>query len=199
MLACRTCGQAHDPAELPVGARADCARCGAELARNPSNSLHRTAALAIAALILYTPANVFPILRIEQNGAHSECTVLGSVRLLANDGDYFVALIVLLASIVIPLIKLSGLLFLSATTAIHDGRLLRIRTLLYRGIEAIGKWAMLDVFVLAVLVSVVKLRGLATVSPGSGVFAFSLVVVFTLLAASSFDPRLIWRKGASTT
>lgn len=198
-LACRVCGQAHRLPALPPDTVAHCVRCDAPIAKNPSDGLHRTAALALAALLLYLPANVFPILAIQQNGARSESTVMGSVRLLWNGGDYVIAGIVFLASIAVPLIKLTALLYLSVSTSIGSSRGMWLRTRIYRAVEEIGKWAMLDVFVLALLVSVVKLRGLATVTPEPGVFPFAIVVILTLLATASFDPRLIWHHGRRKT
>ena len=198
-LACRTCGQPHRLPALPDGAIAECVRCGAEIARNPNSGLSRTAALSLAALLLYVPANVFPILSIQQNGARSESTVMGSVRLLWNGGDFLIALIVFAASVVIPPVKLVALLYLSASTMLNSTRGRRFRTFVFRTIEAIGKWAMLDVFVLAVLVAVVKLRGLVSVHAELGVLPFAIVVLLTLFATSSFDPRLIWKHGTRET
>lgn len=194
-LACRVCGQPHRVPTLPADAVAHCVRCDAPIAKNPADGLHRTAALALAALLLYLPANVFPILSIRQNGVRSESTVMGSVRLLWDGGDYVIAGIVFLASIVIPLVKLTSLLYLSISTSLGSRRGVWLRTRIYRAVDEIGKWAMLDVFVLALLVSVVKLRGLATVTAEPGVFPFAIVVVLTLFATASFDPQLIWKQG----
>lgn len=153
-----------------------------------------TAAFTLAALILYVPANIFPILRLNMYGATSENTVWqGCVRLF-TDGDYVVAVIIFLASMLIPFLKLVGLFFLVVSTKLHFSRWKLPRTWIYRIIEAIGRWAMLDVFVMAVLVSLVKLQRLATVIPGKGLVAFAAVVVFTVFASASFDPQLIWEK-----
>jgi len=115
---------------------------------------------------------------------------------LAQAGQYFVALIVFLASIVIPVLKLAGLLYLVISARFGLGRRLRGRTRIYRFIDVIGPWAMLDVFLLAVLVALVKLGQIATILPGPGLIAFSAVVVLTMLASASFDPRAIWEKRA---
>ena len=170
--------------------RAVCPRCGSRVAQRKSNSLHRTAALALAALVLYVPANIYPILRMDYYGMYSESTVWDGCVRLFQDGMWFVAVIVFLASIVIPLFKLLGL-FLLVTTA-KSNRWQRQRTRLYQFIDVIGPWAMLDVFLLAVLVAIVKLEQMATVLPGPGLLAFTSVVVLTILASMSFDPRLIW-------
>ncbi len=127
-------------------------------------------------------------------GAVSENTIWGGCVRLFQEGDWAVAAIVFFASILIPLVKLLCLFFLIASTRLNLSRGKRQRTWLYRAIEAAGRWAMLDVFVVAVLVSLVKLQGLATVIPGKGLIAFCGVVVLTILASASFDPHLIWEK-----
>ena len=176
------------------GARilAVCSRCGALLRRRKKNSLERTLAFTLAALILYVPANLYPILRMEWYGAYSENTVWEGCQKLFEDGQWLVAGIVFLASIMIPLLKLLGLFFLVASRRLHLRRWQREQTWVYRFIDVIGPWAMLDVFLLSVLVALVKLGQLATVLPGPGLLAFTAVVVLTILATSSFDPRLIW-------
>jgi paraquat-inducible protein A len=157
-------------------------------------SLHVTAAFALAALILYVPANVFPILHVEMYGATSENTVWDGCQRLYKDGDVIVAVVVFLASICIPVLKLLGLFFIVITTRLRVSRWKMLRTWLFKIIEGVGRWAMLDVFVLAVLVSAVKLQRLATIIPGKGLLAFAGVVVLTLFASASFDPQLIWEQ-----
>jgi paraquat-inducible protein A len=193
-LCCNTCGLVQQVDALPPGRRAECARCGSTVSEGPHGSLRLTAALAIAALILYIPANIYPILRMHFYGAYSENTVWDGVVSLAQNNQYFVALIVFLASIVIPVLKLGGLLYLVITARFGLGRRLRDRVRIYRFIDVIGPWAMLDVFLLAVLVSLVKLGQIATILPGPGLIAFSAVVVLTMLASASFDPRSIWEQ-----
>ena len=156
------------------------------------NSLHRTAAFSLAALILYVPANIYPILRMDYYGAYSESTVWDGCGRLFRDGMWPVAIIVFLASIIIPLFKLLGLFFLVVTAKSMKRQ--KERTRVFRFIEVIGPWAMLDVYLLAVLVAVVKLEQLATILPGPGLLAFTAVVVLTILASACFDPRLIWDK-----
>ncbi len=192
IAACRTCGQLQRIEELRPGTAAECCRCGSIVAERKADSLRRTAAFSLAALIFYVPANIYPILRMDYYGAYSESTVWdGCVRLFQN-GQWVVAAIVFMASILIPLFKLLGLFFLVATTHAGSARRRRQRTLTYRVIEVIGPWAMLDVFLLAILVALVRLEKLATVLPGPGLLAFTAVVVMTILASASFDPALIW-------
>ncbi len=179
---------------LPPRVVAECSRCATRLERRIPHSLARTAAFSLSALLLYAPANLLPILRMEIHGQVSTNTVWEGVKALYKDRDYTIAAIVLLASIVIPLLKLLGLFFLVISVWFKAEWLRHPRTYLYKTIEGVGRWAMLDVFALAILVSLVKLRGMARVTPAEGLFAFGAVVVFTLLASASFDPRLIWER-----
>jgi paraquat-inducible protein A len=198
IIACKVCGQVHELEPLAPGTYAECVLCGSRIAERSRNSLHRTAAFSLAALLLYIPANVLPILRLEIYGARSENTIWDGVVKFYQDQNYVIALIVLLASIVIPLLKLLGLFFVVSTTAGRFSRWKLFRTWLYRFIDSIGRWAMLDVFVVAIWVAVVKLGQLANVTPGKGLLPFGCVVVFTLLASASFDPELIWEDEATT-
>lgn len=192
VVACETCGLVQRLGEPGPGQVAECARCSRRLADHRPNSLARTAAFSLAALCFYVPANIFPILRMELYGVHSESTVWGGCKALFQRGEVLVAVVVFLASLAIPCLKLLGLFFLVVTTSRGSRRRRPLRTRIYRAIDLVGPWAMLDVFLLAILVSLVKLGELATVIPGPGLFAFSAVVVLTILASSSFDPTLIW-------
>jgi paraquat-inducible protein A len=155
-------------------------------AQSRARSLEITAALSFAALIMYLPANLYPILRMTFQGAYSESTVWGGVVSLARQDQWLVAVIVFLASIAIPLAKLLGLFFLVATARYRPELWRRERQRIFRFIDAIGPWAMLDVFLLAVLVALVKLGEFATVLPGPGLLAFSCLVVLTMFASASF-------------
>lgn len=189
---CPSCGLLQEIVDVPFGAGAKCARCRTLLWVNHRNSVHRTAALALAGLIFYLPANVYPVLRLEFMGRVREATIWEGVVALMNEGSWFVALVVFVASIVFPLLKLMGLFFLVMTARWEGWRLERLR--LYRFLEFIGPWAMLDVFLLALLVSLIRVERLGTILPGFGITAFAAVVILTVLATSSFDPRLIWQR-----
>lgn len=192
MACCKVCGLVQRQGALAPGMLAECVRCGARLGDHKPNSLSRTAAFTVAALALYVPANIFPILRMDLYGVHSENTVWEGCKTLFQRGEVIVAIVVFLASLVIPFLKLLGLFFLVVTSRLRSRGRRPLRTWIYRAIDLVGPWAMLDVFLLAILVSLVKLGELATVMPGPGLFAFSAVVVLTILASSSFDPSLIW-------
>ena len=194
VIACDTCGLVQRLAPVAPGTAAECARCELVIVARGRGSLELTAALALAALILNVPANLYPILRMNLRGVYSESTVWDGVVSLAHANQWLVAAVVFLASMVIPVLKLAGLFFLVISSRLRLGRRLRGRTRIYKFIDRIGPWAMLDVFLLAVLVALVKLGTWATVLPGPGLIAFAAVVVLTMLASASFDPRLIWQR-----
>ena len=192
IIACNTCGLVQGMDQLAPGGVALCSRCGSTVGKRTLSSLERTAAYSLAALIFYVPANIYPILTMNLYGAYSENTVWdGCVSLFRHD-QWLVAAIVFLASILIPLCKLLGLFYLVVTTQAGSTRRRRERTWIYRIIDVIGPWAMLDVFLLAILVALVKLEQLATILPGRGLLAFTAMVTLTILASASFDPKLIW-------
>lgn len=192
-MVCSVCGLGHEEVELPRGTVARCVRCDASMGGSGlRRSLHLTAAFSLAAMILYVPANLFPIMRLEMYGAVSEATAWDGARRLFRAGDVWIGIIVFLASIVIPLVKLIGLFVLVGMTYVKTEKSRKLRAWMARAIDVIGRWAMLDVFVVAILVSLVKLQSLATIRPGEGVLAFTGVVVCTLIASASFDSRLIW-------
>jgi paraquat-inducible protein A len=194
LLACETCGLTQRIDRLEPGTVAECIRCGSPITWRGLGGLDVSLAFTVSALVLYVPANLYPILSMNMYGAYSENTVWDGVVSLWQYNEYFVAIVVFLASIVIPLLKLLGLFFLIVSAKLGKGRRLRSRTKIYRFLDVIGPWAMLDVFLLAILVSLVKLGDLARVMPGPGLLAFTCVVIFTILATQSFDPKLIWNR-----
>lgn len=195
LICCRVCGQVQRPpagAEPVWRATLQCCRCGARFSGPARDSFRRTMALALAALILYVPANSYPILEMEWYGRHSENTIWEGCVQLFQHGQWPVAVIVFLASILVPLLKLLGLFYLAAAGRFIPGRRCRERAWICRALAAVGPWAMLDVFLVAVLVALVKLGEFATIVPGPGLLAFAAVVVLTLLASSALDPWQIW-------
>lgn len=198
--ACRICGQVQRVEGLEPGETAECCRCGFTLGSgSTAPSLQRAAAFSLAALVFYVPANIYPVLRMNFYGAYSESTIWDGCVNLARDGQWPVATIVFLASILIPLVKLVGMFYLVLMEKFGSARRRRERMWIHRIIDVIGPWAMLDVFLAAVLVALVKLEHLASVLPGPGLFAFGAVVVFTLLASASFDSKSIWEQPAGVS
>jgi paraquat-inducible protein A len=192
IITCPVCGLTQRVQPLPHGATAQCSRCNARIAKAHSDSLNRTAALTLAALLLYVPANIYPIMRLDFYGIYQESTVWDGCVELFKDGQAGIAIIVFLASLMVPLLKLLGLFFLVITTKLRSSWFRPGRARIHRFIKMIGPWAMLDVFLLALLVALVKLGRVATVTSGPGLPAFTAVVVLTLFASASFDPKQIW-------
>ena len=190
VVACETCGLVQQVGEVPKGLAAQCARCGFHLQHRRANSRLRTLTLSLAALILYFPSNIYPIVTAEYHGIHSETTILQGIRSLFQDRQYFIAGLVFCTSILSPALKIIGLLFLSLT--LDWPRWKKARTWVYQVIRIIDPWNMLEVFLLAISVSMIEMGRVATVHPGRGVFSFTAVVALTLLATLSFDPRLLW-------
>lgn len=191
IAACRACGQVLKMPSEYDGAR--CPRCSAPVHRRKPQSIARSWALLIAASILYVPANLLPIMRTETlGGSPSDDTILSGVVVLWEKGSYDLAVIVFVASIVVPLLKIGVLALLLVTAQRGSSWRRRERSLLYRLIEFIGHWSMLDIFVVALLAALVHFQTLARITPGPGAIAFGTVVVLTMLASKSFDPRLIW-------
>jgi paraquat-inducible protein A len=191
LISCKTCGLVQQSGRLPGGCNAECARCGEVISRDYPFSRARTAAFSLAALFLYVPANIYPVMVMHYMGRETENTVLGGVGALWNGGMWPVAIIVFMASIVVPLLKLLGLFFLVSARGAHWQK---PRTRIFKFIVMIGPWAMLDVFLLAIMVAAIRFGKFATVIPGPGILAFTAVVVLTLLASASFEPRLIWKE-----
>jgi len=167
-----------------------CPRCHSRLHLRIRESLQRTWALTIAALILYFPANLLPILKITSVTGDKQNTIIGGVVQFWQQGDYLVAIIIFSASIVIPVLKIIAIVSLSL--AARSGRRPFGMTRIYRVTEFIGRWSMTDVFVVAILVAVVQLGSALSIHPGAAAISFAGVVILTMLAATSFDPRLIW-------
>jgi paraquat-inducible protein A len=176
----------------PGGGSACCPRCGARLhARKPA-SIERTLALLIAAAVLYLPANLLPIMHTSSLFGEQSDTILSGVVFLWRSGSWPLALVVFIASILVPMLKLIALAVLVISVRLRSRRLPEQRTRLYRLVEFVGRWSMLDIYVVAVLVALVQLQSLASIEAGPGALAFGAVVVLTMFAAMSFDPRLIW-------
>jgi paraquat-inducible protein A len=190
LVSCEACGLLSRPSD--VNEPGHCPRCGEGLALRRHNSIQRTWALIIAAAICYIPANLLPVMITTTLGSPEGDTIMGGVVLLYLTGSWPLALIVLIASVVIPLAKLIALAYLLITVQRRSVGGRHERTRLYRLVEFIGRWSMLDVFVDTFTVALIQLQPLMSVAPGAGVLFFAAVVVLTMLAAESFDPRLIW-------
>lgn len=169
-----------------------CTRCGAQVHARRPNSLIRTWALLITAAIIYIPANVLPIMTVSSLGQGEPSTIMSGVIELVQHGMIPIASVVFIASILVPTFKLVGIALLLFSVQRRQPLSARQRIWMYRFIEFIGRWSMLDIFVIAILVAVVNFGRLASVEANLGAIAFATVVILTMLAAVTFDPRLIW-------
>ncbi|HEV2623399.1 MAG TPA: paraquat-inducible protein A [Frateuria sp.] len=189
MMACHVCGLV---CREPAMEDAACPRCGAGLHRRKHDSIRRTWALLLAAFILYVPANVLPIMRTVSLGDVDDNTIISGVVELWVKGSPSLAMIVFTASIVVPMMKFLVLGTLLVTTQRRSRWALRQRAKLFRLVEFIGYWSMLDVFVVALLTALVRFGFFSQVEPLPGVVFFGLTVILTMFASMSFDPRLMW-------
>ena len=169
-----------------------CPRCGSRLHQRKPNSIKRTWALVLAAFIFYIPANVLPITTVTSLGIAQSDTIMSGVLYFIKTGMWPIALVIFVASIFVPLIKLLILGFLLITVQRKSSWRQKDRTRLYRITEVVGRWSMVDIFVVTILVALVKLGALASIQAQAGAVFFCAVVIITLFAAMSFDPRLIW-------
>jgi paraquat-inducible protein A len=194
LLGCECCGLVSEAG--PGVPR--CPRCGFALHARKPNSLQRTSAYLLAAVVLYVPANALPIMTTASVilGRESH-TILGGIVELWQTGSFDLALVVFIASIAVPILKIVSLAMLVLTADRKSHWRQTERASLYRLIETVGHWSMLDVFVVVLLVGMVRFGAFATVEPGPGLLAFGGVVVLTMLASASFDPRLIWPEPAA--
>ncbi|MBE9606911.1 paraquat-inducible protein A [Acetobacteraceae bacterium H6797] len=169
-----------------------CPRCDSTLRHRKPNSITRSWALLIAAAVLYIPANYYPVMTVVTLGQGGPHTILGGVMEFAESGFLPLALIVFLASVAVPMLKLLGLAWMLIATQQGSARALLFRTRLYRFVEAIGRWSMIDVFVVSVLIALVRFGPIASINADIGAACFGAVVVLTMIAAETFDPRLMW-------
>ncbi len=193
MVACGACGLIQDLEAIPSGRIAKCPRCRLVLQRRKPDSRARTLALALAALLLYFPANLVPILSAEYLGAQTRTKLFDGIQALFQKGNYLVGGLVFTTSILAPGIKLVGLVLLCLSLRLPGW--LKFRTFVYKIIQICDPWNMLPVTLLALVVAVVELGQVATVHPGPGLFAFAGMVALTTWAGLTFDPKILWEKG----
>ena len=186
LVACRRCGQVHD-----LGT-ARCKRCQGRLVSRDRQSLQKVWAWLIAGIILFIPANVYPMLITNTLIEHSESTIIGGVVELIHHHNYGIAIVVFVASILIPLGKFMAVAYLAISVQTRSVLNQHSRHKLHEVVEFIGRWSMIDVFVVAILSALVQLNAVANINPGIAAVSFACSVIFTMLSAQSFDSRLIW-------
>ena len=189
LTGCPTCGLIS---RLHAGQKNRCRRCHERLHARRPHSLQRTWALLVAAAVMYIPANLYPIMNVTSLGQTSSSTIIGGVIELYQTGSWPIAIVIFIASVMVPVGKLFALSWLCFVVNRNHTLHPHSRTVLYRITEFIGRWSMVDVFVVAILVALIRAGALMSISPGPAELAFGAVVVLTMLAAMSFDPRLIW-------
>ncbi|WP_436869811.1 paraquat-inducible protein A [Acinetobacter courvalinii] len=197
LIQCHCCGLLNAAANKEVAQdHLHCCRCNSRLHVRKPQSLNRTFALVIAAAILYIPANVMPMTVTDSLLGRQQDTIISGVIYFWQNGDYLVSVVIFMASIFIPILKLLILVFLLVAVSMQSSAKLHFSpehcALLYRIVEFIGRWSMIDVFVVALLTALIQIQSLATILAGPGAVAFGTVVVLTMFASMSFDPRIIW-------
>jgi paraquat-inducible protein A len=189
-LTCHACGLLHRASGHAHGLF--CTRCGAALHTRKPNSVARAWALLIAAYVLIVPANVLPVMVSGSLFGSESDTIMSGVAFLWSDGSWLLAGILFIASIAVPFAKLGAMTFLLVSVQRRSTLAPEQRTRLYRVLEFVGRWSMIDIYVAAILTALVQFGGLMSIQAGPGAIAFGSVVVLTMFAAESFDPRLIW-------
>jgi paraquat-inducible protein A len=192
LYGCHSCGLVSRPLTPHADESLHCPRCGSVLSHERRGSLQRTWACTLGALLLYGPANALPIMTTVTLFGSTQHTILGGIGELWAGGDIALAAIVFIASIAVPLLKLFVLLLLCFTAERRSTWRSRERAQLYRLLQAVGHWSMLDVYVVVLLVGMVQFAPFAGVQPEPGLLAFGSVVVLSIIAAESFDPRMLW-------
>ena len=192
LVSCHDCHLLNRIPKISAYEFAYCSRCGGELHQRKPNSLKRTWALLIAAMVFYIPANVLPMTITSAIGTTQADTIMSGVIYFVTSGSWEIALIIFVASVFVPFLKFAILIYLLLSVQFKSIKRPKDRTRLYRFTEAIGRWSMLDIYVVTILVALVKLGFLADIEAGPAAIYFAAVVVTTMIAAESFDPRLIW-------
>ncbi|WP_175907907.1 MULTISPECIES: paraquat-inducible protein A [Burkholderia] len=189
-LLCRSAMSAGNDGLHPKTLR--CPRCRAVLHARRPDSITRAWAFLIAALVFYIPANLLPVMYTEILGSGGENTILSGVVEFWQSGSWGIALVIFVASVAVPCTKFLAIATLLVTTRRQSQWAMRERTRLYRMVELVGYWSMLDVLVVAIVCALVKFDALAEIEPRAGILFFGMVVILTMLSAMHFDPRLIW-------
>ena len=169
-----------------------CTRCRHKVSKRVKNSLQVSLSLTISAVLLYIPAMIYPIMEVTKMGVQVESTILQGVASFLEMQNYFIATVIFTASVVIPLIKLVGLLFIFLSLKINVSVENKNKILMFRFIEAIGKWSMIDIYVVALLASIIQLDEVFNIKGGIAATSFCLMVILTMIAANRFDTRIIW-------
>ena len=192
LVLCHTCNKIMPASELALEKNPQCPRCGEAMHPRKQNSIARSWALVLTAMILSLPANLLPIMEVEYLGSPEANTIMDGIIYFFQEGSYGIGAVILTASILVPLFKILGMILILLSIRFHWTHWLRHKTIMFRFIEFIGRWSMLDIFVIALLCALVQFGYLSTINVASAAFYFTGVVLCTMFAAISFDPRLLW-------
>lgn len=196
LIACHECDLLQREVVLPPRGAARCRRCDMVLYRNLPDSLDRTLALALAAAVLFVVANAFPIVGLDAQGNRTSTTLFGAVRTLHDDGMTSVAALVFVTTILMPAVELGAMLYMLLPLKL--GRVPHGLRAMFRAVQAVRPWGMVEVFILGTLVSLAKLAHLASVVPGIALWSFAALMVLLAAIAAAFDPRSLWERVAVT-
>ena len=189
LISCKNCHQMYERENFD---KFVCTRCNHIVRHRIKDSLQVSLALTICAILLYIPAMIYPIMEVTRLGVKVESTILGGVISFLEHGSYFIAGVIFIASVVIPMIKLVGLLFIFSSLKVNVKMSNNRKILIFKFIEAIGKWSMIDIYVVALLASIVQLDEIFNIKGGIAATSFALMVILTMIAANRFDTRIIW-------
>ncbi|MDD4330278.1 MAG: paraquat-inducible protein A [Aliarcobacter sp.] len=189
LISCKNCHKMYEKENFDDFV---CTRCNHKVRKRIKNSLQVSLALTICAILLYIPAMIYPIMEVTTLGVKIQSTILEGVISFLNMESYFIAIVVFTASIVIPMIKLLGLLFIFISLKVNVKMSNNRKVLIFKFIEAIGKWSMIDIYVVALLASIVQLDEIFNIKGGIAATSFALMVIVTMIAANRFDTRIIW-------
>lgn len=189
LISCKNCHKMYEKENYDNFV---CTRCKHKVRYRIQNSLQVSLALTICAILLYIPAMLYPMMEVTKLGVNIESTILEGVISFLDMESYFIAIVVFVASVVIPMIKLIGLLFIFISLKINVKMQNKTKNLIFKFVEAIGKWSMIDIYVVAILASVVQLDEIFNIKGGIAATSFALMVILTMIAAHRFDTRIIW-------
>lgn len=189
LISCKNCHKVYEKENYEDFV---CTRCKHKVTRRVKDSLQISLALVICAILLYIPAMIYPMMVVTKFGVNIESTIIEGVISFLDMESYFIALVIFIASVAIPIIKLIGLLFIFITLKINVKMENKRKITIYKFIEAIGKWSMIDIYVVAILASIVQLDELFNIKVGIAATSFALMVILTIIAANRFDTRIIW-------
>ena len=191
-MLCHDCRMLLDARSVPPNKALSCPRCSADLHFRKQRSITTTWALVVTAAILFIPANVLPIMRVEFLGATDYSTIMDGILYFLHEQEYGIGLIIFVASILVPLFKIVGLAIVLLSITFNWKRGLRHKTMMYQFIVFVGRWSMLDIFVIALMATIVDFGALSSTLVAPAASYFAAVVITTMFAATSFDSRLLW-------